>query len=83
MLSHINVGSGTDCTIKELAETVARVVGFGGEVSFDISKPDGSPRKLMDVSRLERMGWRSSTSLEAGLTDAYKWFLEHQDVFRK
>jgi GDP-L-fucose synthase len=82
MLSHINVGSGIDCSIKELAETVARVVGFGGEISFDISKPDGAPRKLMDVSRLERMGWSSSIILEEGLASAYQWFLVNQGNFR-
>ena len=82
MLSHINVGTGVDCTIRELAETIAKVVGFKGAVNFDASKPDGTPRKLMDVSRLERLGWKASISLEQGLTDAYTWFLNHQDSFR-
>ncbi|MGM0694996.1 MAG: GDP-L-fucose synthase [Pseudomonadota bacterium] len=83
MLSHINVGTGTDCTIKELTETVARVVGFEGEIVWDTSKPDGTPRKLMDVSRLKALGWQASISLEDGLRDAYRWFLEHQDDFRR
>jgi GDP-L-fucose synthase len=83
MLSHINVGTGVDCTIRELAETMAKVVGFTGEVVFDATKPDGTPRKLMDVSRLANLGWRYTHSLEAGLTLTYQWFLEHQDAFRK
>ena len=75
MLSHINVGSGTDVTIRELAETVARVTGFTGRLGFDASKPDGAPRKLMDVSRLARLGWKSSIGLEQGVRDTYQWFL--------
>jgi len=82
MLSHINVGTGVDCTIRELAETVKRVTGFEGELTFDASKPDGTPRKLMDVSRLEALGWQASITLEDGLQDAYRWFLDHQDRFR-
>lgn len=76
MLSHINVGSGTDVTIRELAETVARVTGFEGRLAFDASKPDGAPRKLMDVSRLDRLGWRASIPLEQGIRGTYAWFLE-------
>ncbi|MCL4142142.1 UNVERIFIED_CONTAM: hypothetical protein GTU68_026906 [Idotea baltica] len=75
MLSHINVGSGTDVTIRELAETVARVTGFTGQLVFDTSKPDGTPRKLMDVSRLERLGWTASIALEQGIAGTYEWFL--------
>lgn len=82
MLSHINVGTGVDCTIKELVETVAKVVGYQGDIQWDTSKPDGTPRKLMDVSRLERLGWKAQTSLEDGLTKTYAWFLENQDNFR-
>lgn len=82
MLSHINVGTGVDCTIRELAETMLRVVGFNGELVFDTSKPDGAPRKLMDVSRLKALGWQASISLEAGLTDTYDWFLQHQTHLR-
>jgi GDP-L-fucose synthase len=77
MLSHINVGTGVDCTIRELAETVARVTGFAGRLVWDASKPDGTPRKLMDVSRLAALGWRATIGLEDGLRDAYRWFLEH------
>ncbi|TCS41938.1 GDP-L-fucose synthase [Reinekea marinisedimentorum] len=82
MLSHINVGTGVDCTIKELTETVAKVVGFKGDIVWDTTKPDGTPRKLMDVSRLKALGWQYSYSLEEGLQDAYQWFIENQDKFR-
>jgi len=74
MLSHINVGTGVDCTIRELAETIARVTGFKGRLRFDASKPDGTPRKLMDVSRLKALGWRATIGLEDGLRDAYRSF---------
>ena len=83
MLSHINVGSGVDCTIRELVETVAKVVGFEGKIEFDTSKPDGTPRKLMDVSRLERLGWKSKTNLGDGLKKTYQWFLQCQNDVRK
>jgi nucleoside-diphosphate-sugar epimerase len=75
MLSHINVGSGVDISILELAQLVADVVGFTGDVKTDPSKPDGTPRKLMDVSRLERLGWKSKVQLEDGVNETYKWFL--------
>ncbi len=83
MLSHINVGTGKDCTIREMAETMAKVVGFEGEVVFDSSKPDGTPRKLMDVSRLASLGWKYKVELETGLRNTYQWFLANQDHFRK
>lgn len=79
MLSHINVGSGTDVTIRELAETVAEVVGFKGNLDFDTSKPDGTPRKLMDVSRLKRLGWTASIPLKSGIQDTYEWFLRQNE----
>lgn len=82
MLSHINVGTGVDCTIRELAETMARVVGFEGRIAFDASKPDGTPRKLMDVSRLSALGWNASITLEQGLQQTYAWYLEHIDTAR-
>jgi GDP-L-fucose synthase len=82
MLSHINVGTGVDCTIRELAETMKRVVGFEGKLVFDASKPDGTPRKLMDVSRLRALGWQASISLEFGLQQTYSWFLANQEVLR-
>lgn len=83
MLSHINVGSGIDCTIKELTETVSKVVGYEGQINWDTSKPDGAPRKLMDVSRLERLGWKAKVSLEEGLSKTYAWFLDNQTSYRK
>lgn len=82
MLSHINVGTGVDCTIREMAETMATVVGFHGEVVFDTSKPDGTPRKLMDVTRLQNLGWQYNFSLHDGLALTYKWFLDNIDTFR-
>lgn len=75
MLSHINVGTGQDCTIRQLAETVAKVTGFRGSLSFDSSKPDGAPRKLLDVSRLKSLGWEPSITLEEGLRNAYQWYV--------
>ncbi len=83
MLSHINVGTGDDCTIRELAETVARVTGFAGKLSFDASKPDGTPRKLMDVSRLAALGWQARIGLEEGLRDAYQWFVNNPEAYRQ
>lgn len=82
MLSHINVGTGADCTIRELVETVAKVVGFEGEIKFDATKPDGAPRKLMNVDRLKLLGWKYSVTLENGLNLAYQWFLSEQGKYR-
>lgn len=82
MLSHINVGTGIDCTIGELAHTIAHVTGFMGQLSFDTSKPDGAPRKLMDVSRLKTLGWQASIRLEDGLKDAYNWYVNNLDNAR-
>jgi GDP-L-fucose synthase len=83
MLSHINVGTGVDCTIRELVETVAKITGYKGDIEFDTSKPDGATRKLMNVERLAKLGWRSSYGLEDGLRDAYLWFLDNQDNYRQ
>lgn len=82
MLSHINVGTGVDCTIRELAETMARVTGFAGELVFDAGKPDGTPRKLMDVSRLKSLGWEAKIGLGKGLRETYAWFVTNRDRFR-
>lgn len=79
----VNVGTGTDVTIRELAETVQKVVGFDGELRFDTSKPDGTPRKLMDVSKLKSVGWEASIGLEDGIRNAYQWFLDNHDDARK
>ena len=76
MLSHINVGTGTDVSILEVAQIIAEVTGFTGKITCDTSKPDGTMRKLMDVSRLGRMGWRAQISLRDGLTQTYAWYLE-------
>ena len=75
----VNVGSGEDLSIKELAETVKNIVGFSGEILFDVSKPDGTPRKLMDVSKLNSLGWKYHTSLKEGITNAYNDFLLKQN----
>lgn len=77
MLSHINVGCGHDITIRELVETIARVVGYQGEIIFDPSKPDGTPRKLMDSTRLNALGWTAKVALGAGLEKAYEDFLKN------
>ena len=78
MLSHINVGSGTDVSIRELAEMVAKATGFSGSIETDPSKPDGTMRKLMDVTRLADMGWRSSVELDEGIRETYEWFLAQE-----
>lgn len=83
MLSHINVGTGVDCTIRELAETMQQVVGFTGQLVFDTSKPDGTPRKLMNVDRLKRLGWQPTIDLESGLRKTYDWFLNNVDGLRQ
>ena len=75
MLSHINVGTGVDVTIREMAEIMKEVVGFKGRLTFDATKPDGAPRKLINITRLSNMGWKYSTDLEDGLDITYKWYL--------
>lgn len=82
MLSHINVGTGVDCTIAELALTIAEVVSYEGEVKFDADKPDGAPRKLMNVGTLKALGWEYSIELKDGLASTYGWFLANQTSFR-
>jgi GDP-L-fucose synthase len=82
MLSHINVGTGSDVSIADLARIIAQVTGFGGRISFDITKPDGTPRKLMDVSRLTNMGWTASIPLAEGICQTYEWYLANQDHLR-
>ena len=78
----VNVGCGQDLTILELAQTVAEVVGFQGRLRFDASKPDGTPRKLLDVSRLSALGWKAQVPLRDGLERTYRWYLEHQGDLR-
>nr|HQH29930.1 GDP-L-fucose synthase [Spirochaetota bacterium] len=76
--THINVGTGRDISIKDLAYLIKDIVGFKGEVVFDPTKPDGTPRKLLDVSKLEKAGWKAQTSLEDGIKATYQWFLDNQ-----
>jgi GDP-L-fucose synthase len=82
MRSHINVGTGTDVTIRELAETLVKVIGYEGKLVFDTTKPDGTPRKLMDVSRLARLGWQARKTLEEGLQKTYLWLLRELNTAR-
>jgi GDP-L-fucose synthase len=74
----INVGVGEDVSIKELAETIKRITGFEGSIEWDSSKPDGTPRKLLDVSRLTALGWKAKISLEDGITSTYQWYKANQ-----
>lgn len=76
---HVNVGTGEDVTITEVAETIREVTGFAGDFVYDATKPDGTPRKLLDVGRLHGLGWRHRIGLRDGLADAYRWFVEHPD----
>ncbi|PLX91843.1 MAG: GDP-fucose synthetase [Desulfuromonas sp.] len=78
----VNLGTGVDVTIRELAETVKEVVGYSGRLTFDPSKPDGTPRKLQNVSRMTALGWQSTVALREGVELTYGWFLENQDDFR-
>jgi GDP-L-fucose synthase len=81
-LSHINVGTGKECSIKYVTESIADVVGFEGDIIWDTDKPDGAPRKLMDSSRIFSLGWRPKHSLQTGLKDAYKWFSNNIEIAR-
>ena len=78
-ISQLNIGTGEDVEIKNLAETIKRIVGFEGEIIYDETKPDGVPRKLLDVSRLNNLGWKNTTTLEEGLRKTYRWFLNTRD----
>ena len=78
-----NVGTGEDLTIRELAELIQKIVGHTGEIIWDASKPDGTPRKLLDVSKMTSAGWKAKTSLEEGIRKTYQWFLEHQGEFKE
>ena len=77
MLSHINVGTGKDVSIREMAETMKQVVGYKGKLAFDVTKPDGAPRKLINITRLKRMGWEYSVDLKEGLKKTYTWYLNN------
>ncbi|MBE2180775.1 MAG: GDP-L-fucose synthase [Chthoniobacterales bacterium] len=78
----VNVGCGEDVTIRELAETVCEVLGFDGSLEFDTSKPDGTPRKLLDISKIKALGWAPKIPLREGISDAYRWFCENRDTAR-
>ena len=80
MRSHLNVGTGQDIAIADLARLLARVTGFGGRIAFDTGKPDGTPRKLLDVARLNALGWEARIALEDGLAETYDWFRAQSDV---
>lgn len=82
MVSHLNVGTGSDVTIAELAREIGKVVGYKGRIAFDKTKPDGAPRKLLDVRSLRQLGWCAKTELPDGLSEAYKWFLQNQNDLR-
>lgn len=79
----INAGTGKDLTIKELAKTVQKVTGHKGSISWDVTKPDGTPRKLMDVSRINELGWKAEIGLEEGIENTYQWFLDHLDEIKE
>jgi GDP-L-fucose synthase len=83
MMSHINVGTGVDCTISEMAHTMAEVVGYKGKITFDTTKPDGAPRKLMNVDTLKKLGWTYNIELKEGLASTYEWFKCNDDVYRR
>ncbi|WPE18842.1 GDP-L-fucose synthase [Candidatus Thioglobus autotrophicus] len=83
MLSHVNIGTGVDATIKEVAQIIKEVVGYSGEIVFNAKMPDGTKRKLLDVSRMENLGWKPDISLKDGLKDTYKWFLENNKKLRE
>jgi len=78
-----NVGTGVDLTIKSLAELIQKIVGHTGEIIWDSTKPDGTPRKLMDVSKMDNQGWKAKISLEDGIRSTYDWFLEHEHSFKE
>ena len=78
----INVGVGEDITIKELAEMVKEIVGYTGKLTFNTTKPDGTPRKLLDVSRLQQAGWKAKIDLKSGIKTTYEWFLHNIDKYR-
>lgn len=82
MQSHINVGTGKDVTIRELAQTIAAATGYAGKITFDSSKPDGTPRKLMDVGLLRQLGWQAEITLEQGIKDTYTWYELNSEALR-
>ena len=82
MLSHINIGTGVDIRIKDIAQTIKEVVGFCGEIVFNAKMPDGTKRKLLDVSKIENLGWKPAITLKDGLKETYEWFITNNKVVR-
>ncbi|MGY9006316.1 MAG: NAD-dependent epimerase/dehydratase family protein, partial [Alphaproteobacteria bacterium] len=82
-VSHVNIGQGTDVTIREFSEMIADVVDYKGKLEFDTTRPDGAPQKLLDVSRLTALGWTAPTSIKDGLGKYYAWYLENEHVLRE
>jgi GDP-L-fucose synthase len=78
-----NVGTGIDLTIKDLAESIQKIVGHQGEIIWDDTKPDGTPRKLMDISKMHELGWKHQVDLEEGIAKTYAWFLENIESFKE
>lgn len=83
MVSHVNIGTGVDCSIRELAELMAKITDYKGTINWLTDKPDGAPRKLLDVGKAEKLGWSAHISLQEGLASTYRWFLGNQSNFRK
>lgn len=81
-ITHLNIGTGEDITISELAELIKSIVGFEGKITYDTSKPDGTPRKLLDVTRIHKLGWKHKTGLEEGIKKTYNWYLENEHKFK-
>ena len=82
MSSHINLGTGKDIEIKSLANLISKIVGFEGNIVFDRSKPDGTPRKVLNIDKVKDLGWQSAIGLEEGITSTYNWFLDNQELYR-
>ena len=82
-ISHLNIGTGEDLSISELAGLIKKIVGFEGKIIYDTTKPDGTPRKLLDVSRIHELGWKHTTSLGEGIGKTYEWYKKNQERFRK
>jgi len=83
MLSHLNIGTGEDVTIRQLAETIQKVVSYEGKITWDSSKPDGAPRKLMDTTKIKLLGWQPKITLDEGLAKTYRWFVEHHGEIKE
>jgi GDP-L-fucose synthase len=83
MLSHLNIGTGEDVTIRQLAETIQKVVSYEGNITWDSSKPDGAPRKLMDTTKIKLLGWQPKITLDEGLAKTYRWFVEHHGEIKE